>query len=64
MPATSQDEHEQEGLDAEEVPEPCQETLDKISAHVTRPGRTVLTEDGNTEAWIASDLTLEVEEIK
>jgi hypothetical protein len=30
-----------------------------LSAHQSRPGRTVITEDGNSEAWIATDLTIE-----
>lgn len=31
-----------------------------INLHETRPGRKVLTEDGNVDGWIASDLTVEV----
>lgn len=31
-----------------------------LSLHETRPGRSVLTEEGNTDGWIASDLTVEV----
>ena len=31
-----------------------------LSLHETRPGRNVLTEDGNTDGWIASDLTVDV----
>lgn len=33
-----------------------------LSLHETRPGRSVLTEEGNTEGWIASDLTVDVSE--
>lgn len=31
-----------------------------LSLHETRPGRNVLTEEGNTDGWIASDLTVDV----
>lgn len=31
-----------------------------LSLHETRPGRSVLTEEGNTDGWIASDLTVDV----
>lgn len=30
-----------------------------VTAHRTAPGRTVLTERGNVNAWIASDLTVD-----
>jgi hypothetical protein len=29
-----------------------------VTAHRTVPGRTVFTENGNTDAWIATDLTV------
>lgn len=32
-----------------------------VSAHETRPGRIVFTEDGNSDGWIATDLTVEPE---
>lgn len=32
-----------------------------VSAHRTSPDRTVFTEQGNSDAWIASDLVLEPE---
>lgn len=32
-----------------------------VSACETSPGRVVFTEEGNTDAWIATDLTVEVE---
>lgn len=32
-----------------------------VSAHESRPGRIVFTERGNTDAWIASDLTVDPE---
>lgn len=31
-----------------------------LALHETRPGRNVLTEEGNTDGWIASDLTVDV----
>lgn len=32
-----------------------------VSAHCTTPERTVFTEQGNSDAWIASDLVVEPE---
>lgn len=52
--ATAEDE-----VEPEELPDACQETIDKISAHATKPGRKLFVEEGNTEAWIASDLVIE-----
>lgn len=43
------DEAEEESDDAEP----------SVRVHETCPGRVVFTEDGNTDAWIASDLTLD-----
>lgn len=31
-----------------------------LALYETHPGRSVLTEEGNTEGWIASDLTIDV----
>lgn len=31
-----------------------------VSAHQSSPDRTVFTEDGNTDAWIATDLTVDL----
>lgn len=31
-----------------------------LSLYQTRPGRNVLTEEDNTDGWIATDLTVEV----
>lgn len=31
-----------------------------LSLHETRPGRSVLTEEGNTDGWIATDMTVDV----
>lgn len=33
-----------------------------LTLHETRPGRSVLTEEGNTDGWIATDLTVDVSE--
>lgn len=33
-----------------------------LTLHETRPGRNVLTEEGNSDGWIASDLTVDVTE--
>lgn len=32
-----------------------------VSAHATSPDRTVFTESGNSDGWIATDLTVELE---
>jgi hypothetical protein len=37
---------------------PVDETT--VSAHQSSPDRTVFTEDGNSDAWIATDLTVEL----
>jgi hypothetical protein len=29
-----------------------------VTAHTSAPGRTVFVEDGNSDAWMASDLTV------
>ena len=34
-------------------------TEPSVSAHQSSPDRTVFTEDGNSDAWIATDLTVE-----
>lgn len=31
-----------------------------VTAHQSAPGRTVFTEDGNTDAWIATDLAVDL----
>jgi hypothetical protein len=33
-----------------------------VRAHQSRPGRVVFTEEGNTDAWIATGLTVEPRE--
>lgn len=32
-----------------------------VSAHRSAPGRTVFVEDGNNDAWIASDTTVDLD---
>jgi hypothetical protein len=33
-----------------------------VTAHQSTPGRTVFVEEGNTEGWIASSLTVRIED--
>lgn len=57
MAATSETNHD------ETVAETDAETdTPALTLHETRPGRNVLTEEGNTDGWIASDLTVDVPE--
>ena len=43
-------------------PDPAaEEEPRRVVAHASRPDRTVFTEEGNTEGWIASDLIMSVE---
>lgn len=44
--------------DAEDAPE---DERAAIAAHESCPGRVVFTEEGNSDGWIATDLTVEVE---
>lgn len=32
-----------------------------VSTHCTNPGRTVFIEEGNSDGWIATDLTVELD---
>ncbi len=34
---------------------------DRVTAHATCPDRTVFTETGNRDGWIASDTTVDIE---
>jgi len=43
--------------DADEYP--VEHDVPTLTAHESRPGRTVITEEGNPDAWIATDLTVE-----
>jgi len=47
------------GRAADRDPVPDRDANAVVSAHTTTPGRTVLTDRDNSDAWIASDLTLE-----
>ncbi|NHN49050.1 hypothetical protein G9464_15825 [Halostella sp. JP-L12] len=58
MAVHSSSDPEEPAADERVVEEP-DETL--VAAHETCPGRTVFTEDDNTDAWIATDLTVELE---
>ena len=44
----------------ERPPDACQGTLNEIKSYSTKPGRTVFVEDGNCDAWISTDETVEV----
>jgi hypothetical protein len=57
MAASSEPNHD--GTPAETDAETDTPTL---TFHETRPGRNVLTEEGNSDGWIASDMTVEVPE--
>lgn len=47
---------------APDDPEPTTATeTTLVAAHETCPGRTVFTERENSDAWIATDLTVELE---
>ncbi|MEY7848118.1 hypothetical protein AB7C87_02820 [Natrarchaeobius sp. A-rgal3] len=52
VPARRQD------LDDEDEPE---EPTAIVSSHETRPGKHVFTERDNTDGWIATDLTVDLE---
>lgn len=45
--------------DAIETPDGDRETT--VTAHYCDPERTVFTEKGNSDAWIATDLTVDLE---
>jgi len=38
-----------------------EEDLPAVLCHESRPGRSVFTEDGNPDAWIATDLTVSLD---
>ena len=46
-------------MDAETDAE-ADDAVPSVSAHQTSPDRTVLTEEGNCDGWIASDLVVEL----
>lgn len=43
--------------DEPDAPDPIPES---VAALRSRPDRTVFTEEGNSDAWIATDLTVEI----
>ncbi|WP_436931177.1 hypothetical protein [Halosimplex halobium] len=47
---------------SEEAGEPEFEDCPGIAAHAATETRTVFTEDGNGDGWIATDLTVEIRE--
>ncbi|SFS06914.1 hypothetical protein SAMN05216559_3121 [Halomicrobium zhouii] len=48
-----------ESPDAVELPDVDDETT--VTAHCCNPERTVFTEEGNSDGWIATDLTVELD---
>lgn len=47
-----------ESPDAVELPDDAKTT---VTAHCCNPERTVFTEKGNSDGWIATDLTVELD---
>jgi hypothetical protein len=43
------------------VAEPLTDESTLVAAHETCPGRTVFTDSENSDAWIATDLTVDLE---
>jgi hypothetical protein len=48
-------------MDATTDPDGADDLAPSLSAHRTSPDRTVLTEEGNCDGWIASDLVVELD---
>lgn len=48
------------GTLSEFEPESNQEDRPEISVCESRPGKAVFTESGNTDGWIASDITVDI----
>ncbi|ELY74184.1 hypothetical protein [Natrinema pallidum] len=44
-----------------ELDEELEEPTAVVSSHETRPGKTVFTERNNSDGWIATDLTVDLE---
>lgn len=44
-----------------QMEEPDAEAVESVTAHRSSPGRMVFTEQNNTDGWIATDLTVELE---
>ena len=49
------------GERVEREPEPSSDEPPAVTASRASPDRTVFTEEGNTDGWIATDLTVELE---
>ncbi|MDY6780185.1 MAG: hypothetical protein SV760_06525 [Halobacteria archaeon] len=49
-------------FDEDDLPEPCRQALNRITSHVTEPGKMVFVEETNTDGWISTDTTVEVSE--
>lgn len=49
------------GEPVEREPEPSSDDPPAVTASRASPTRTVFTEEGNTDGWIATDLTVELE---
>ena len=49
------------GESVEDVPDESVEDRPTVAMSCTSPDRTVFTEEGNTDAWIATDLTVELD---
>jgi hypothetical protein len=48
-------------MDESQVPADDQAAEPLVTAHSCTPERTVFTEEGNADAWLATDLTVELE---
>ncbi|WP_435161812.1 hypothetical protein [Halorubrum sp. SY-15] len=49
------------GESVEGVPDESVEDRPTVAMSCTSPDRTVFTEEGNTDAWIATDMTVELD---
>lgn len=47
--------------EAKQDPSEVSEQAAEVTIHRTSPDRTVFTESGNTDGWISTDLTVELE---
>lgn len=44
----------------EDIPKPCQRTLNRISSYTTKPDRTIFIDRYNDNAWISADNIVEI----
>ena len=49
------------GASVTDVPDESVEDRPTVAMSCTSPDRTVFTEEGNTDAWIATDMTVELD---